>query len=66
MRVEHAISHTRKAHNTKRAKVDGVRFCTRDGQAAYLEYCAPFEVAYLPAHEGGLEQVQCRAAGHDT
>jgi hypothetical protein len=61
MTVEQAISHTRKAHNTKHAKVDGVRFVKRDGQAAYLEYCAPFGVAYLPALEGGLEQVQCRA-----
>jgi hypothetical protein len=61
MTVEQAISHTRKAHNTKRAKVDGVRFVKRDGQAAYLEYCAPFGVAYLPALNRGLEQVQCRA-----
>jgi hypothetical protein len=61
MTVEQAISHTRKAHNTKRAKVDGVRFLKRDGQAAYLDYCAPFGVAYLPTMEGGWEQVQCRA-----
>jgi hypothetical protein len=61
MTVEQAISHTRKAHHTKRAKVDGVRFVKRDGQAAYLEYCAPFGVAYLPALDGALEQVQCRA-----
>jgi hypothetical protein len=61
MSVEHAISHTRKAHNTKRAKGDGVRFVKRDGQVSYLEYCAPFGVAYLPALNGGLEQVQCRA-----
>jgi hypothetical protein len=61
MTVEQAISHTRKAHNTKRAKMDGVRFVKRDGQAAYLEYCAPFGVAYLPALDGALEQVQCRA-----
>jgi hypothetical protein len=61
MSVEHAINHTRKAHNAKCAKVDGIRFFKRDGQAAYLEYCVPFGVAYLPAREGGLEQVQCRA-----
>jgi hypothetical protein len=61
MGVEHAISHTKKAHNTKRAKVDGVRLLKRDGQAAYVEYCAPFAVAYVPAIEGGREQVQCRA-----
>jgi hypothetical protein len=61
MTMEQAISHTRKAHNTKCAKVDGMRFFKRDGQAIYLEYCAPCGVAYLPALDGGLEQVQCRA-----
>ena len=61
MSVEHVSTHTRKAHNTKRAKVDGVRFVKRDGQAAYLEYCAPFGVLYTPALKGGLEQIQCRA-----
>jgi hypothetical protein len=60
MTVEPVSSHTRKAHNTKRAKVDGVRFCKRDGQAAYLEYCAPFGVAYVPALKGGWEQIECR------
>jgi hypothetical protein len=61
MSVEHAINHTRKPHNAKRAKVDGVRFFKRDGQVAYLEYCAPFGVLYTPALNGGLEQIQCRA-----
>ena len=41
--------------------MDGAWFGKRDGQATYLEYCAPFGVAYLPALKGGLEQVQCQA-----
>jgi predicted small metal-binding protein len=41
--VEHAISHTKKSHNATRMRADGVRLVKRNEQAAYLEYCVPFE-----------------------
>jgi hypothetical protein len=52
--------HTRKQHNIKRTRADGVLLQKRDGQVAYLEYTTPFGVLYMPSRAGGLEQIQCR------
>ena len=54
-------NHTRKQHNTKRTRADGMLLRKRDGQVAYIEYAAPFGVMYLPSIEGNREQIQCRS-----
>jgi hypothetical protein len=57
---EQAAQHTRKPHNTKRARADGMLLRKRDGQIAYIEYAAPFAALYMPSMENSLEQIQCR------
>jgi hypothetical protein len=57
---DQAAQHTRKPHNTKRTRVDGILLRKRDGQAAYIEYASPFGVVYVPSMENSLEQIQCR------
>jgi hypothetical protein len=61
MAPDHASHHTRKQHNAKRTRADGMLFRKRDGQVAYLEYAAPFGVVYLPSLEKSLEQIHCRS-----
>src|SRR5262249_28176192 len=56
-----ASHHTRKQHNAKRTRADGIWFWKRNGQTSYLEYAVPFGVIYLPSIEGSLEQIQCRS-----
>jgi hypothetical protein len=58
---DQATNHTRKQHNTKRTRADGMVLRKRDGQAAYIEYAAPFGVMYVPSIEGNGEQIQCRS-----
>jgi hypothetical protein len=58
---DQATHHTRKQHNNKRTRADGIVLRKRDGQAAYIEYAAPFGVVYLPSIEGNEEQIQCRS-----
>jgi hypothetical protein len=58
---EQAAQHTRKPHNTKRARADGMLLRKRDGQTAYIEYAAPFGVLYIPSMENSPEQIQCRS-----
>jgi hypothetical protein len=58
---DQAAQHTRKPHNTKRTRADGMLLRKRDGQAAYIEYAAPFGLLYIPNMENGLEQIQCRS-----
>jgi hypothetical protein len=54
-------NHTRKQHNTKRTRTDGILLRKRDGQVAYIEYAAPFGLVYVPSMNKSLEQIQCRS-----
>jgi hypothetical protein len=55
------LTHARKQRNTKGTQKDGILCIKRNGQAAYIEYNAPFGVEYFPGIEGGMEQIQCRS-----
>jgi hypothetical protein len=57
---DQAGNHTRKPHNTKRTRADGMLLRKRDGQIAYLEYASPFGLLYIPSMEKSPEQIQCR------
>jgi hypothetical protein len=52
--------HTRKAHNGKRARVEGVWLLQRNGQRAYLAYPPSVSLTYVPSQDDAPEQVQCR------
>lgn len=57
---DQAGNHTRKPHNTKRTRADGMLLRKRDGQVAYVEYASPFGLLYIPSMEKSTEQIQCR------
>jgi hypothetical protein len=60
MTADLIASHTRKNHNTKRSRADGIRLIRRSGEYTYLKYSGPFGVIFIPAIEGAWEQIECR------